>query len=416
MTAPPTGPVRTPAPPRPRRGVPGISRNVVALGFTSLFTDVSTEMIVPVLPLFITATLRASVASLGVIEGVAEATAALLRIGSGWLSDRIGRRKPFLMFGYGLSTAAKAAMAIAASWPAVLGLRFTDRVGKGLRNPPRDALIADSVERQHLGRAFGLHRGMDTLGAALGPLAAFALLSAYPGDYRRIFICSAIPAVLALVVLWLFVRAPRHQPVKLRALRGELRALGGPLHRFLGVEALFQLGNSSVAFMLLRARGAGFSAAQVSLVYLAYNLVYALLSLPLGDLSDRIGRRPLLLMGYTLYAGVYALLAWSAAPALVVTAFVAYGFHSALMEGQQRSLVADLVPEDRRATAYGFYYTVVGVALLPASILAGLLWDRFGAGVTFGVDAGLALAAAILFALYLPWRHERRDRHHGHAA
>ncbi len=388
----------------------GLTRNVWALGFTSLLTDVSSEMIVPVLPLFITGVLHASVASLGVIEGVAESTASLLRLSSGWLSDRIGRRKPFLVFGYGLSGVAKVSFALASSWSAVLGLRFADRVGKGLRNPPRDALLADSVAPAWRGRAFGLHRSLDTLGAAIGPLVAFALLAAWPGGFRRIFLVSAIPAALSLVVLALFVRAPRREPMaKVRALHLEFRALPTPVKRFLVADGVFQLANSSIAFVMLRARDGGIAVAAVPLVYLLYNLVYAALSLPAGALSDRIGRRPLLLAAYVLYAGVYALLAWSGAPLLVMAALALYGVHSALIEVSQRSLLADLVGAERRGTVYGIYHTVVGFALLPASIVAGWLWDRYGARVTFGVDAALALLAAVLFVVLLPAGHERRD-------
>ena len=393
------------------RGIPGVPRNVVALGITSLLTDVSTEMIVPVLPLFITQTLKASVSSLGLIEGVAECTATLLRIASGWLSDRIGRRKPFLVFGYGLSAVTKAALGWAASWPAVLGLRFFDRVGKGLRNPPRDALIADSVERRHLGRAFGVHRALDTLGAALGPLVAFAMLGAFPGQFRRIFFFSAIPAALSILVLALFVRAPRLEPARLKALHAEARALGGPFHRFLLVAGIFSLASSSTAFLLLLAHQSGFSDRHLPLVYLLYNVVYALFSWPVGELSDRIGRRPLLLGAYGLFAVLYALMAWHAEPATVLVGFALFGVHSALLEGSQRALIADLVAEDRRATAYGLYYAVVGLALLPASVIAGAVWDRFGAPATFALDAGLALVAAGLFAVLLPWRGETRDRH-----
>ncbi len=189
----------------------------MALGVVSLLTDVSSEMIIPVLPLFVVSVLGGSPAGLGLIEGVAESTAAVMRLGSGWLSDRIGRRKPFMLFGYGLSAAAKAALALAASWPAVLGLRFGDRVGKGLRNPPRDALIADSVEPRYLGRAFGFHRGLDTLGAAIGPLVAFALLIAFPGDFRRVFLFSLVPAGLSLAVLAAFVRQGPRAPARPRA-------------------------------------------------------------------------------------------------------------------------------------------------------------------------------------------------------
>ena len=390
-------------------------RNVVALGFTSLLTDVSSEMILPVLPLFVTGVLRASVASLGVIEGVAECTSALLRVGSGWLSDRVGRRKPFILFGYGLSTVAKATLAVAGTWPAVLGLRFADRVGKGLRNPPRDALIADSVPRERMGNAFGLHRAMDTLGAAIGPLAAFAILTLRPEAFRLVFAVSAVPAVLAVVVLALFVRAPRHLRASFGTVHAEWRALGGPFKRFLLVDGFFRLGFSSLAFIILRTREAGFSDAQVPLVYLVYNLVFATLSWPIGRLSDRIGRRSLLLGAYVLYAATYALLAWQATPLVVIVGLAALGIHSAMLEGQQRSLIADLVPADRRATAYGVYHTVVGLALLPASIVAGVLWDRFGARTTFAVDGALALLAAVLFVVLLPAAGEWRDRHGAHA-
>jgi MFS family permease len=367
-------------------------------------------MIVPVLPAFVTGTLKASVASLGVIEGVAECTATALRIVSGWLSDRIGRRKPFMLVGYGISTVAKGAMALAGSWGAVLGLRFSDRVGKGLRNPPRDALIADSVSPGQLGSAFGLHRAMDTLGAALGPLSAFALLSAFPGQVRRVFLTAVVPAVLAVLVLALFVRPPERRPRVPRSLLGDFAGLGATVYRFLAVTAVFSLAASSMAFVLLRAGQVGFTAAQVPLVYVVYNVVYAALSWPLGRLSDRIGRRPLLFAAYLWFAGCYALLAWQASRVGVVVAFAGLGVHSALLEGTQRSMLADFVAEERRATAYGLYYAVVGAALLPASVIGGFLWDRYGPPVTFGVSAALALIAALLFALLLPARHERRER------
>ena len=398
------------ASPQPGLSRPAVNRNVLALGWTSLLTDISSEMIVPVLPAFVTGTLKASVASLGVIEGVAECTATALRIVSGWLSDRIGRRKPFMLLGYGISTVAKGAMALAGSWGAVLGLRFSDRVGKGLRNPPRDALIADSVAKESLGSAFGLHRAMDTLGAALGPLAAFALLSAFPGQIRRVFLTAVVPAVLAVLVLALFVRSPERRPHAPRSLLGNFTGLGSPVYRFLAVTAVFSLAASSMAFVLLRAGQVGFTAAQVPLVYVVYNVVYAALSWPLGHLSDRIGRRPLLFAAYLWFAGCYALLAWQPTRVAVVAAFAGLGVHSALLEGTQRSLLADFVAVERRATAYGLYYAVVGAALLPASVVGGFLWDRFGPPVTFGVSATLALVAALLFALLLPAHHERRDR------
>jgi MFS family permease len=390
----------------------GINRNVIALGVVSLLTDVSSEMIVPVMPLFITGILGASLANLGLIEGVAESTASVLRIGSGWLSDRIGRRKPFLMFGYGLSAVAKAALAWAGSWAAVLALRFSDRVGKGLRNPPRDALIADSVDRSALGRAFGFHRALDTLGAAIGPLVAFLLLGAFPGQYRRIFIASAIPAALSILTLALFVRAPRATvAARPRAMGLAFRGFRPAFYRFLLVAGVFSLANSSTAFLLLLANGAGrFTAPQVTLIYFGYNLLYALLSWPIGILSDRIGRRPMLLGAYLLFAALYAMLAWRAGPATVIAGFALLGLHSALLEGSQRSLVGDLVPDAMRGTGFGLYYTVVGAALLPASWVAGVLWDRFGARAMLATDAALAAVAALLFALLLSPRDEWKDR------
>ena len=401
-------------PPRPKGLLTGIHPNVVALGFASLLTDISSEMLVPILPLFITGTLGASVASLGVIEGVAECTASVLRIGSGWLSDRIGRRKPFVVAGYALSTVAKASMALAATWPMILFMRFSDRVGKGLRNPPRDALIADSTADADMGRAFGLHRAMDTFGAALGPLLGWWLLSHWHAlgleGYRRIFLVSAIPATLSIVCILLFVQAPR-QIRQARSLVSQARSLSGPFKRFLVVDGVFQLGNSSMAFMLLRTQAAGWDAGQVSLVYLAYNLLYAALSTPLGVWSDSIGRRPLLFIGYTMYALAYALMAWQPSRWGVVAAFLVLGVHSALIEGQAKSFIADLVPRDVRGTAYGVYYAVVGAALLPASIVAGLLWERVSPAAPFMLGAALALVAAALLAMLLPPSRERQERH-----
>jgi len=393
----------------------GFHPNVVALGLTSFFTDVSTEMLIPVMPLFITATLGASVASLGLIEGVAEFTASSLRLVAGRHSDRIGKRKPFLVAGYGLSTVCKTLMAFARSWPMMLGFRFGDRVGKALRNPPRDAIIADSTPDTDLGRAFGLHRAMDTTGAALGPLVAWWLLarwSALGADgYRRIFLVSAIPATLAVIVLVTMVHAPRLALVKSHARAAGHAPLGPRFARFVGADVLFQLGNSSMAFLLLRAQHSGFSASGVSLLYLSYNLCSAALSLPFGGLSDRFGRRPLLLTGYLLYALAYGAAAFAPNRAGATVAFLVLAVHSAIVEGQSRSLITDLVPRERRATAFGVYHAAVGLALLPASIAAGLLWERVGPQAPFALGSLLALAAAIAFVVLVPPASNRVPAH-----
>lgn len=397
----------------PRR-VFGFHPNVIALGFTSLFTDISSEMLVPVMPLFVTATLGASLASLGLIEGFAEATASILRIVSGRIADEPSRRKPLVVAGYSLSGVTKTVMAFASSWPWLLGLRFGDRVGKAMRNPPRDALLADASDPGALGRTFGLHRAMDTLGAAIGPLLAWWLLTHWAergaAAYRHIFFVSAIPAAIAVVVLVLFVRPAPPRP---RAAAGAPAPgpLGSAFARFVATDVLFQLGNSSNAFLLLRASRVGFDAGGVALVYLLFNLVAALLALPLGGLADRVGRRPLLLAGYLVYALAYAIAAFVPGMTGVVVAFVVLAVHTALAEGQAKSLVADLVPRERRASAYGIYHAAVGCALLPASLVAGLLWERVGPAAPFAVGAALALAAAIAFAVLLPRARETSDRH-----
>ena len=398
----------------PRRWA-GFHPNVVALGLVSFFTDVSTEMLVPVMPLFITATLGASVASLGVIEGIAECTASTLRLVAGRLSDRIGRRKPFLVAGYGLSGVCKTLMAFAGSWPVMLGFRFGDRVGKALRNPARDAIIADSTADADLGRAFGLHRAMDTAGAAVGPLVAWWLLGRWSAlgaaGYRRIFLVSSVPAVLAVVVLVLLVQAPRLALVKARAAVAGGTPLGEKFRRFVSADVLFQLGNSSNAFLLLRAQQVGWSAGGVALVYLSYNVLYAALALPFGGLSDKVGRRPLLLAGYLLYALAYGIAAFAPTRTGALTAFLVLAVHSAILEGQSRSLIADVVPRERRASAYGAYAAAVGLALLPASLAAGVLWERVGPQAPFALGSVLALAAAIALVTLLPANERTAVRH-----
>ena len=403
-----------PGAPAPRRWF-GFHPNVIALGLTSLFTDISSEMIVPVLPLFLTVTLGASVASLGLIEGIAECASSMLRLVSGRLSDRLGHRKPFVVVGYSLSAVCKSAMALAQGWPFMLGMRFGDRVGKAVRTPPRDALLADSANGGDLGRVFGVHRAMDTLGAAIGPLVAWALLRHWSAlgaeGYRRIFLVSAIPAAIAVAVLVLMVRAPR-SPARTAAEQAASRAPLGPVFkRFVAADVLFQIGNSSWAFLLLRAEHVGWSASGVALVYLGYNLLTAALAFPCGWLSDRVGRRPLMLAGYLVYAVAYGLAAFAPVRAGAAAAFLVLAAHTALMDGQAKSLIADLVPRVRRATAYGAYNAAVGLALLPASLIAGLLWEHVSPAAPFAFGATLAIAAAIAFATLLPAHREHDERH-----
>ena len=374
-------------------------RNVVAAGLVSFFTDVASEMVVPVLPLFLTGVLGAPVAAVGLIEGVAESTASVLRVFAGWLSDRTGRRKPLMLVGYGLSNLTKPLLALSTAWPQVLAIRFGDRLGKGIRGAPRDALIADSVEPAVRGRAFGFHRSMDTAGAAVGPLLAAGTLVLTAGDARAVFWLAAVPGVASVLLgLWLLRDRPA-PPRDAAAPRLGFRHLGRPFGLLTAVTTLFALGNSSDAFLILRAQDVGMAVAVIPLAYFAFNLLYSLLATPAGILSDRIGRRPLLVAGYAVFALVYA--GFAVAPNAVVAAglLLAYGAYYACTEGVARALVADLVPAELRASAMGTYATATGLALLPASVIAGALWQGVGPWAPFAYGATLAAAAALLLAV-----------------
>jgi MFS family permease len=373
-------------------------RNVVVAGFVSLFTDVSSEMIVPVMPLFLTSVLGAPMAAVGLIEGVAESTASVLRVFSGWLSDRAGRRKLLILAGYGLSNLTKPLLALASAWPQVLALRYADRFRKGVRGAPRDALIADSVDASVRGRAFGFHRAMDTTGAAIGPLLAAATLALTAGDPRAVFWLASVPGVIAVVLAWRFLRDRPATPKDVDAPRLGFRDLGRPFALFTAVATLFSLGNSSDAFLILRAQDTGMAVAAIPLAYFAFNALYAALAAPAGILSDRWGRRPLLAAGYAVFALVY--LGFAVAPnALVAGAlFLLYGLYYALTDGVARALVADLVPVELRATAMGTFSTATGLALLPASLVAGVLWQAVAPWAPFAYGAALATVAALLLA------------------
>ncbi len=384
----------------PRSRLP---RNVVALGLVSLFTDLSSEMIYPLLPLFLTATLGAGPAVLGAIEGVAETAASLLKLFSGAWSDRLGKRKPLVLAGYGLSSIMRPLMGLAASWSHVLGIRFCDRIGKGVRSSPRDALVAASVPPQDRGRAFGFQRALDHLGAVLGPVAAFALLAGAGLSYRSVFFLAAVPGAVAVAILWILVReAGETAPAGTG--RGILAGgLAPEFRNYLLIVSLFTLGNASDAFLILRSVDAGVPAAYVPLLWGAFHVVKSSLSTHAGILADRWDRRKMVVAGWVLYAAVYAAWGMAEGPGWMVGLFLVYGLHAAATEGAERALVADFVPSDRRGTAFGWFHLAVGIAALPASLLFGILWSRFGAPAAFGVSAALAmLAAGFLLALKPP--------------
>jgi len=373
-----------------------ITPNVRALGVVSLLNDASTEMVYPLLPLFLTRTLGAGVAFVGLVEGVAEATASLLKLFSGWLSDRLGRRKGLAIWGYGLSSFTRPLMAMALFPSHVLGIRFLDRIGKGIRTSPRDALIADSSLVEARGAAFGFHRAMDHLGAVAGPLLTFLCLPLVGGSYRGIFWLASIPAVLCLLTLVTTVRDVPHQGPLPRLPLLTLQPYDARFKGVLLIVALFTLGNSSDAFLLLRAREVGVSESAIPLLWAALHVVKSTSAFLGGILSDRIGRRGAIVAGWLVFAAVYAGFAGVASAGQAWGLFLVYGLYFGLTEGGERALVADLVPPEARASAYGVYHTAVGLTALPASLLAGWLWQAFGAAVAFATGAALAGMAAIL--------------------
>ncbi len=379
------------------------SRNVLALGWVSLFQDISSEMIYPLLPLFLANTLGVDKAIIGLIEGVAESTASLLKVFSGWLSDRSGKRKTWAVAGYTLSALVKPVLALANHWPLVLLIRFLDRVGKGIRTAPRDALLAASASAETRGRSFGLHRTVDTTGAILGPLLAFTLLPLFDGNVRPIFALTLIPGLLSVALLIFLVREPPAAPARVERTRVQLSPapFDRPFRLFLLAVVVFTLGNSSDAFLLLRANATGIAEGQIPLLWLVFNIVYAATSIPAGELSDHIGRRRVIILGYLIFALVYlgfarASLAWH-----IWFLFAAYGLYYGFTDGVQRAYAADLVPAHLRGTAYGLYHTLTGLALLPASVMAGWLWQTFGVPAPFLYGMAMSGLAVIIFVFTL---------------
>ena len=363
---------------------PALTPTVRALGWVSLFTDFASKMVYPITPIFLTSVLGAPVWSVGVIEGIAESTASLLKLYSGWLSDRVGRRKPFAVAGYGLGALSKLWLAVSASWVAVLGARLVDRVGKGLRAAPRDVLIAENCAPNQRGQAFGLHHSLETVGEVLGPLLGFLLLRQFVGDYRRVFAIAFLPALLGVFVLLKFVREPRRSDTNQLSLpQFTSRGLSPAYRQFLLVVGLFSLGNSSDAFLLLRSQSLGLTGEQLLLLYAIFNLVETCLGFAAGRLSDRIGRRPLLVMGYGVFALVYLGFALAQSAEMVWRLFMFYGLYSTLTRGVQKAFVADLVHPERRGAEVGTFYMLVGLATLPASLIAGWLYTQVSVAAPF---------------------------------
>jgi MFS family permease len=376
---------------------PRLDAGVVTLGWVSFLSDVASDMIYPLLPDFLTRTLGAGPAALGLIEGVAESTASFTKVASGWLSDRMRHRKRFVVLGYLIAAVARPLVGLAQTWGQVLAIRFADRLGKGVRTPPRDALLAAMTPAGIRGRAFGLQRAMDNAGAVAGPIVAALLLRFVTGEERTVFLFAFVPGLAAVaLVLWKVPdrTAPAERPVA-PAEKTSRERLPRSFWTAVAIFAGFALANSTDAFLLLRARDAGIPLWEMPLLWAFFQGVKAAAGVPGGALSDRIGRLPTLVIGWTIYVLSYVGLAYAAAPAAVWPIFAFYGLFFALTEGAERALVADLVPERLRGRAFGAFHAAVGVAALPASLLFGVLWKAAGARAAFLAGAALALVATV---------------------
>jgi MFS family permease len=386
-----------------------LPRPVKRLGVVSLLTDASSEMIYPLLPAFLTSTLRAGPAFLGLVEGIAEAAATVFKVLSGYLSDRFGRRKPLIVAGYSLSSLSRPLIAVAAAPWHVLVVRFFDRVGKGTRGAPRDALLAEVTPPSDRGRAYGFHRALDHAGAMVGPLLAAAILY-FHDDLRLVFALAAVPALASVAVLVFGVKEPAgaaSKPLPDTAAAEVGRLPHGRFASYLCVLAVFALGNSSDAFLLLRAQELGVSVALLPVLWTFHHLVKSAASTAGGALSDRVGRRTTILAGWGVYAATYAGLAAASTPVHAFALFALYGIFHALTEGPERALVAELAGE-ARGRAFGLYHAVTGGMLLPASLMTGGLWQAFGAAAALLTSAGLAALAAGAFLLLVPARPSQR--------
>lgn len=397
---------------QPKTRAPGLMRgNVLWLSAASFLNDAASEMIYPLLPLFLAGTLGAGAAFVGIVEGAAESASSLLKLASGWIADRSGRRKRLTVVGYGIAALARPLVAVAAVAWHVLAIRLLDRVGKGLRTAPRDALLAESVPEDRRGAAFGLHRAADHAGAVAGPLIASALLLLLDGDLRTVFGLAVIPGLLTVAVVAWKVRetppAPRPAGAPAPPLP-RIRELGPVLPRYLGVLVLFTLGNASDAFLLLRASEAGVPTPAIPLLWGALHVSKSLWSVLGGRWSDRVGARTAIITGWMVYAAVYAGFAFVSAQWQVWALFLVYGLFFGLTEGPEKALVAGLAPAGLRGSAFGAYHAAIGLAALPASVVFGAVWQAFDSRTAFLMGATVALAAALLLPLSLPRQHRTR--------
>lgn len=364
--------------------------------------DVSSEMIYPLVPIFLANVLGVNKSVIGLIEGIAESTASLLKVFSGWFSDRIGNRKWLMAAGYGISTLSRPIVALATGWHHVMGSRFMDRFGKGVRTAPRDAVIAESTHKSHLGRAFGFHRSMDTLGAVVGPALAFFLLGIFSNNYRWVFWLSMIPGAIAVLLIIFFITEKKKVVSNIISERPKLTIKGFDwrFKAFVAIATLFALGNSSDVFLILRAQQAGIPTLLIPIVYLTFNFVYSVSAIPAGIAADRFGRKRIILLGFLLFAILYYGFATVSDTTTIWMLFGFYGLFMGLTEGIQKAFLATIIPTDFKATAFGVYNTAVGLAMFPASLLGGWLWEHISPAATFYFGAITASVSALLFIAF----------------
>lgn len=376
----------------------GLDRNIFFIGLTSFFTDTTTKMIYAVMPMFLLS-LGATKTELSLIEGIAESTASIIKALSGWWSDKIRKNKPFMVVGYAFTALLCPLFAFAATPLQVLAIRFTERIGKGIRTAPRDSLIAASSEDGTRGRSFGFHKAMDNSGAIIGPLLAAGILFLFPRDYRMVFIFAGIPGLLGIAMIIRFVKEAK---VQKHGHLGRIAFRDFQLRYwvFLGIVFFFTLGNSTDALLLVKAGDIGFEPAFIPIIYLIFNAVSVIFAVPAGMLSDRIGRERLIIFGYLLYALVYFGFGHTGSKVVLIILFALYGLYSAATDGIQKALVADLIPKDKRGTGLGIYNSLVGATLLPASIIAGLLYDNVNNRAPFYFGAAMALTAALMMLVF----------------
>lgn len=376
----------------------GLEKNAFFTGLTSFFTDTSTKMVYSVMPLFLLS-IGASKTTISLIEGIAESTASLLKAISGYWSDKIGKNKPFMIIGYGITAIITPLYALARIPIQILFFRFFERIGKGLRAAPRDSLISGSIKKNEAGKTFGFQKAMDNSGAIVGPLIAFLLLSIFPLNYSYIFLLATIPAILGVLTIIIFIKEAKAEKNETTN-KISLKLLPKKFYFFLIIIFVFTLGNSADALLLVKTSETGIDKSYIPFVYMIFNTVSVLLAIPIGKLSDRIGREKLIILGFIVYAIVYYFFGRFNSINVFIFLFMLYGFYSALTDGSQKAMISDIVSKDLKGTGFGIYHAVLGITLLPASLIAGLLYDKVNSNAPFYFGSIMALIATILMIIF----------------